>query len=88
MIDSWKQFWSSEGRIALSLCLLGVAFGLTIGIFSKDWGESFNSIEIFGYQFLSPILFGAVVALATQIVSILLSWVAIDCDDRSSSDNS
>ncbi len=77
MIDIWKQFWSGEGRIALSLCLLGMAFGLTIGIFNKDWGDSFQSIEIFGYQFSSPILFGAVVALATQIVSILLSWVPL-----------
>jgi hypothetical protein len=77
MIDSWQQFWSSEERIALSLCLLGVAFGLTIGIFSKDLSESFHSIEIFNYQITSLISFGIAAGLIVQLASVLLSWITL-----------
>lgn len=77
MINSWKQFWSSEERIVLSLCLLGVLFGSTIGVFSKDWGDYFRSIELIGYQIPSVISFGIIVSLAIQLTSILLSWIAL-----------
>jgi hypothetical protein len=77
MIDSWKQFWSSEGRIGLSLCLLGIAFGLTIGAFSKDWAESFHSIEIFSYQIPQLISFGIAAGFAVQMASVLLSWITL-----------
>jgi hypothetical protein len=77
MINSWKQFWSSEERIGLSLCLLGIVFGLTIGVFSKDWAESFRSIEIFSYQIPQLISFGIAAGFAVQLASILLSWITL-----------
>jgi hypothetical protein len=71
MINSWKQFWSSEERIGLSLCSLGILFGLTIGVFSKDWAESFHSIELIGYHIPSPLAFGITAGFAVQVVSAL-----------------
>jgi hypothetical protein len=64
-------------RILLSLCLLGAAFGLTIRIFSKDWGESFHSIQIFNYQIPQLISFGIAAGLAVQLASVLLSWITL-----------
>jgi hypothetical protein len=77
MISSWKQFWSSEQKTGLSLCLLGMAFGLTIGNFIKDWAASFHSIEIFSYQIPPLISFGIAVGLAVQLSSVLLSWITL-----------
>jgi hypothetical protein len=77
MIDSWKQFWSSEERIGLSLCLLGIVFGLTIGVFSKDWAESFYSIEIIGYHIPPPLSFGITAGLTVQTVSVLSIWIVM-----------
>jgi hypothetical protein len=77
MIDSWKQFWSGEERIGISLCLLGIAFGSIVGIFSKDWAESFHSIEIFSYPIPPLISFGIAAGLAVQLVSVLLSWITL-----------
>jgi hypothetical protein len=77
MINSWKQFWSSEERIGLLLCLLGTVFGLTIGAFSKDWAESFYSIEIFSYPIPSLISFGIAAGLAVQLASVFLSWITL-----------
>ena len=77
MINSWKQFWSSEERIVLSLCLLGIVFGLTIGIFSKDWAESFDSIEVIGYHIPPPLSFGIAIGLAVQLASVLSSWITL-----------
>jgi hypothetical protein len=71
MISSWKQFWSSEERIVLPLCLLGIAFGLAIGIISKDWAESFRSIELVGYHIPTPLSFGITAGFTVQIVSFL-----------------
>ena len=77
MISSWKQFWFNEGRIGLSLCLLGVVFGLTIGYFTKDWAESSHSIQIFNYQIPPLISFGIASGLAVQLASVLLSWITL-----------
>jgi hypothetical protein len=77
MINSWKQFWLIEERMGSSLCLLGIVFGLTIGAFSKDWAESFHSIEIFNYQIPPLISFGIAAGLAVQLVSVLLSWITL-----------
>jgi hypothetical protein len=77
MISSWKQFWSSEERIGLSLCLLGMIFGLTIGVFSKDWAKSFHSIELMGYQIPPPLSFGIIAGFAVQIVSVLSIWIVM-----------
>jgi hypothetical protein len=71
MIDSWKQFWSSEESRGFSLCLLGIIFGLTIGVFSKDWAESFHSVEVIGYHIPPPLSFGITAGFAVQIVSVL-----------------
>ena len=77
MVNSWKQFWSSEGRIGSLLCLLGIVFGLTIGVFSKDWAESFHSIEIVGYHIPPPLSFGIAAGLAVQLVSVLSIRIAM-----------
>jgi hypothetical protein len=77
MINSWQQFCFSEERIARSLCLLGIAFGLAIGIISKDWAESFRSIEVIGYQIPPLIAFGIAGGLTIQLVSVLLSWATL-----------
>jgi hypothetical protein len=77
MISSWKQSRSSEESGRLLLCLLGISIGLAIGIFSKDWAESFHSIEIFGDQIPSPISFGAVVGLDIHIISVVAIWIAL-----------
>jgi hypothetical protein len=77
MVSSWKQFWASEERIALILCLLGIAFGLTIGNFIKDWAESFHSIEIFSYQIPLLISFGTVVGLDVRIISVVAIWTVL-----------
>jgi hypothetical protein len=78
MLSSWKQFWSNEEeRIGILLCLLGIAFGLTIGYFIKDRAASFHSIEIFSYQLSSLISFGIAVSLAVQMSSVLLSWITL-----------
>jgi hypothetical protein len=81
MISSWKEFWLSEKKIGLSLCLLGMVFGLTIGNFIKDWAASFHSIEILNYQILSLISFGIAIGLSIQIASVLLSLVASLCNN-------
>ena len=77
MVNSCNQFWSSEGRIGSSLCLLGVVFGLTIGVFSKDWAESFHSIEVIGYHIPPPLSFGIAISLAVQLASVLSSWITL-----------
>jgi hypothetical protein len=77
MINSWQQFCFSEEKIARSLCLLGIVFGLTIGIISKDWAESFRSIEVIGYQIPPLISFGIAGGLTIQLVSVLLSWATL-----------
>jgi hypothetical protein len=90
MTSSWKQFWSSEERKTRSLCLLGMLLGLTIGMFSKDWTESFYSIgqnprfaiEIFGHRIPSFISFGAVVGLDIQIISVVAIWIALKRDSK------
>jgi hypothetical protein len=90
MISNWKQFWSSEQSITLSLCLLGMLLGLTIGIASKDWAESFHSIgqnprfanEIFGCQIPPLISFGAVFGLNIQIISVVSIWIALNRNSK------
>jgi hypothetical protein len=77
MISSWKQFWLSEERIGILLCLLGIAVGLTIGYFIKDGATSFHSIEIFSYQIPSLMSFGVVVGLDVQIISVVAIWIAL-----------
>ncbi|WP_310488463.1 hypothetical protein [Chamaesiphon sp. VAR_69_metabat_338] len=85
MINSWKQLWFSEESIGRSLCLLGVALGLAVGIFCKDWAESFHSIghsphfmnDLIGYQIPSLISFGIAGGLTIQLVSVLLSWATL-----------
>jgi hypothetical protein len=77
MTSSWGKFWSSGEKIGLLLCLLGIAFGLTIGIFSKNCAESFHSIEIFSYQIPSLISFGITAGLTIQLASVLLSWTTL-----------
>jgi hypothetical protein len=76
MISSWKS-WLNEDRTVLSLCSLGIVFGLAIGYFIKDWAGSFHSIEIFGYQITPLISFGIAAGLSIQAISILFSWVAL-----------
>jgi hypothetical protein len=75
MTNSWKQFWSIQEIVTLSLCSLGIAFGLTIGIFSKDWAESFYSIEVIGYHIPPPLSFGITAGLTVQTVSVLSMWI-------------
>jgi hypothetical protein len=71
------QFQLSDNKIALLLCLLGIAFGLTIGNFIKDGADSFHSIEIFNYQIPPLISFGITAGLAVQLASVLLSWITL-----------
>jgi hypothetical protein len=79
MINSWKEFWLSEQRIFIILCLAGALVGLITGSAVARWSEYFPSIEIFNEnQILKLISFGMIVALATQIVSVFLSWVMLD----------
>lgn len=86
MTSSRKQSRSREERLSLSLCLLGILLGLTIGYFIKDWAASFQSIgqsprfaiEIFGYQIPSLLSFGAVVGLDIQIVSVVAIWIVLN----------
>jgi hypothetical protein len=82
MLSSWKQFWLSEERIGILLCFLGIAIGLTIGYFIKDGSASFHSIEIFNYQLSSLFLFGIVVGLAVQLVSVLLIWIVLNWNSK------
>jgi hypothetical protein len=82
MIDSWKQFWSSEERILLSLCLSGAAFGLTIGTIGKDWGESFPSIELIGYDIPPPLSFGITAGVAVQTIGVVAMWVALNRNNK------
>jgi uncharacterized membrane protein len=77
MISSWKQFWSSEGKIVLLLCFLGVSLGSIVSFFSKDWGESFDSIELIGYKIPETISFEITVSLAIQLTSVFLSRLAL-----------
>jgi hypothetical protein len=78
MINSWKEFWLSEQRISIVLCLAGILFGLITGTAIAGRSEYFPVIEIFNkYQIPALISFGMIVALATQIVSVLLSWVML-----------
>jgi hypothetical protein len=79
MINSWKEFWLSEQRIFIILCLAGALVGLIIGSAVAGWSEYFPAIEIFNkYQIPALILFGTIVSLATQIVSVWFSWVMLD----------
>jgi hypothetical protein len=79
MINSWKEFWLSEQRIFIILCLAGALVGLITGSAVAGWSEYFPSIEIFNEnQILKLISFGMIVALVTQIVSVFLSWVMLD----------
>ena len=57
--------------------MLGVAVGLAIGTFSKNWGESFQSIEVIGYHISALISFGIAAGLAVQLASVLLSWTTL-----------
>jgi Na+/glutamate symporter len=69
MISSWKEFWLSEQRIYIVLCLAGTLVGLITGNAVAGWSEYFPTIEIFNkYQIPALISFGMIVALATQIV--------------------
>jgi hypothetical protein len=77
MINNWKQFWSSEERTVILLCLLGMLLGLTIGNFIKDGAASFQSIRLVGYQIPSLISFGAMVGLAVQLVSTVLIRIVL-----------
>jgi hypothetical protein len=79
MINSWKEFWLSEQRIFIILCLAGILVGLITGSAVAGWSEYFPVIEIFNEnQILKLISFGMIVALITQIVSVFLSWVMLD----------
>jgi hypothetical protein len=79
MINSWKEFWLSEQRIFIILCLAGALVGLITGSAVAGWSEYFPAIEIFNEnQILKLISFGMIVALITQIVSVFLSWVMLD----------
>jgi hypothetical protein len=79
MINSWKEFWLSEQRIFIILCLAGALVGLITGSTVAGWSEYFPEIEIFNEnQILKLISFGVIVALVTQIVSVFLSWVMLD----------
>jgi hypothetical protein len=77
MINSWKQFWSSEESTVILLCLLGMLLGLTIGNFVKDSAASFQSMMLVGYQIPSLISFGAMVGLAVQLVSTVLIRIVL-----------
>jgi hypothetical protein len=78
MRNSWKQFWVSEESIVISLCIVGILIGLITGNTIARWVEYFPVIEMFNkYQIPTLISFGMIVALATQIVSVLLSWVML-----------
>jgi hypothetical protein len=84
MISSWKELWLSEQRIYIVLCLAGILVGLITGNAVAGWSEYFPIIEIFNkYQIPALISFGMIVALATQIVSVLLSWVMLDRGNES-----
>jgi hypothetical protein len=84
MISSWKQFWLSEQRGYILLFLVGILFGLITGNAIARWVEYFPVIEIFNkYQIPALMSFGIIVALATQIVSVLLSWVMLDRGNES-----
>jgi hypothetical protein len=82
MISSWKQFWEREEGLTLSRCLPGILLGLTIGYFSKDWAESFQSIEVIGYHIPPPLSFGITAGLAVQLVSVLLIWIIFSRDSK------
>jgi hypothetical protein len=75
MISSWKQVLSTDNIIIL----LSITFGLTIGYFIQEGAESFNWIEIVGYQIPSFITFGVIAGLTIQTVSVLSSWMATAC---------
>lgn len=78
MINSWKEFWSKEEKIVVFLCSIGIVVGLVTGSAIAGWSEYFPVIEIFNkYQIPALISFGMIVALATQIASVLLSWVML-----------
>jgi hypothetical protein len=84
MISSWKEFWLSEQRIYIVLCLAGTLVGLITGSGVAGLSEYFPVIEIFNkYQIPALISFGMIVALATQIVSVLLSWFMLDRGNES-----
>jgi hypothetical protein len=84
MISSWKEFWLGEQRIYIVLCLAGILVGLITGNAVAGWSKYFPIIEIFNkYQIPALISFGMIVALATQIVSVLLSWVMLDRGNES-----
>ncbi len=72
------QFHPNENRITFLLWLMGMVFGLSTGYFIKDGAESFHSIQIFNYQIPQLISFGMTVSLAIQLVSVLLSWMALN----------
>jgi hypothetical protein len=76
MISSWKSWLSEEGT-ALLLCLLGIAIGLMIGYFIKDGAISFHSIEVIGYQIPSAMSYGIFAGFIVQLVSVVLSWLAL-----------
>jgi hypothetical protein len=82
MIDSWKQFWFSEQSVGRSLCLLGVAFGLIVGIFCKDWAESFRSIQLIGYRIPPLVSFGAAIGLDVLIISVVAIWIALNRNSK------
>jgi hypothetical protein len=82
MINSWKQFWSSEESTVILLCLLGMLLGLTIGNFVKDSAASFRSIKVIDYQIPDPISFGAVVGLDIQIISVVAIWIVLNRNSK------
>jgi hypothetical protein len=71
------QFQLNDNKVALILCLLGIAFGLAIGNFIKDEANSFHSVEIASYVIPPLISFGLAAGLAVQLASVFLSWTTL-----------
>jgi hypothetical protein len=83
MISSWKEFWLSEQKIYIVLCLAGILVGLITGTAVAGWSEYFPPTEIFNkYQIPALISFGIVAGFAVQLVSVLLIWIVLNWNSK------